>query len=96
LAGKRSNFKFGREMARIFKILSKRSDQALNRFLNHKTLFMANTTYYYYSPVTGKIASRRDFLKLMVASGVVMMFAPLVDWGKFLSNPTPSISNRQG
>ena len=93
MAGKRSNFKFGREMARIFKILSKRLDQALNRLLNHKTLFIANTTYYYYSPVTGKRASRRDFLKLMVASGVVMTFAPLVDWGKFLSNPTPSISN---
>lgn len=57
---------------------------------------MANTTYYYYSPVTGKRASRRDFLKVMVASGIVMMFAPLVDSGKFLSNPTPSISNRQG
>jgi rieske iron-sulfur protein len=56
---------------------------------------MANTTYYY-SPVTGKRISRRDFLKLMVASGVVMRFAPFVDWGKFLSNPTPSISNRQG
>ena len=56
---------------------------------------MANTTYYY-SPVTGKRVSRRDFLKLMVGSGIVMMFTPLVDWGKFLSNPTPSISNRQG
>jgi hypothetical protein len=56
---------------------------------------MASTTYYY-SPVTGKTASRRDFLKLMVASGVVMTFVPFVDWGKFLSNPTPSISNRQG
>jgi rieske iron-sulfur protein len=61
------------------------------------TLFMANTTYYYYySPVTGNRISRRDFLKLMVMSGVVMTFAPFVDWGKFLSNPMPSISNRQG
>gem|GEM_PF-6751104 len=39
---------------------------------------MANTTYYYYSPVTGKRASRRDFLKLMVGSGIVMVFAPLL------------------
>jgi hypothetical protein len=38
LAGKRSNFKFGREMARIFKILSKRLDEALNQFLNHNII----------------------------------------------------------
>jgi ubiquinol-cytochrome c reductase iron-sulfur subunit len=27
-----------------------------------------------------------DFLKLMAAAGIVMTFAPFVDWGKFLPN----------
>lgn len=39
----------------------------------------------YYSEMTGR-ASRKDFLKLLAASGMVMTFAPFVDWGKFLPN----------
>jgi ubiquinol-cytochrome c reductase iron-sulfur subunit len=38
--------------------------------------------------------SRHDFLKLMVASGIVMTFSPFVDWGKFLPNPQPAVSER--
>ena len=38
----------------------------------------------------GKV-SRRDFIKLMAAAGTVMTFAPFVDWGKFLPNPTGQI-----
>jgi ubiquinol-cytochrome c reductase iron-sulfur subunit len=38
-------------------------------------------------PAGGKV-SRRDFLKLMAAAGTVMTFAPFVDWGKFLPNPS--------
>jgi rieske iron-sulfur protein len=34
------------------------------------------------------------FLKLMMASGVVMAFAPFVDWGKFLPNPRSTTSER--
>ena len=45
-----------------------------------------------HAPV-GKV-SRRDFLKLMAAAGTVMTFTPFVDWGKFLPNPQPAISNR--
>lgn len=30
--------------------------------------------------------SRRDFLKLATASGIVLTFTPFVDWGKFLPN----------
>jgi hypothetical protein len=30
--------------------------------------------------------SGRDFLKLMAAAGIIMTFAPFVDWGKFLPN----------
>jgi ubiquinol-cytochrome c reductase iron-sulfur subunit len=30
---------------------------------------------------------RRDFLKLMAASGIVMTFAPFVEWGRYLLNP---------
>ncbi len=39
--------------------------------------------------------SRRDFLKLMAAAGTVMTFAPFVDWGKFLPNPTGQLKERQ-
>jgi rieske iron-sulfur protein len=39
-------------------------------------------------PVIGGKVSRRDFLKLMAAAGTVMTFAPFVDWGKFLPNPS--------
>ncbi len=38
--------------------------------------------------------SRRDFLKLMIASGTILAFAPFVDWGKFLPNPASRISVR--
>ncbi|WP_415283954.1 twin-arginine translocation signal domain-containing protein [Candidatus Nitrososphaera sp. FF02] len=31
--------------------------------------------------------NRRDFLKLMAASGVAMTFAPFVEWGRYLPNP---------
>ncbi|MEP0825417.1 MAG: twin-arginine translocation signal domain-containing protein, partial [Nitrososphaera sp.] len=44
-------------------------------------------------PAGGKV-SRRDFLKLMAAAGTVMTFAPFVDWGKFLPNPSGSVSER--
>jgi ubiquinol-cytochrome c reductase iron-sulfur subunit len=37
---------------------------------------------------------RRDFLKLMIASGVVMAFAPFVDWGKFLPNARTSVVDK--
>ncbi len=30
---------------------------------------------------------RRDFLKLMAASGIVVTFAPFVEWGRYLPNP---------
>ena len=39
-------------------------------------------------PVIGGKVSRRDFLKLLAAAGTVMTFAPFVDWGKFLPNPS--------
>src|SRR5215204_6568255 len=39
-------------------------------------------------PAIGGRVSRRDFLKLMAAAGTVMTFAPFVDWGKFLPNPS--------
>jgi rieske iron-sulfur protein len=37
----------------------------------------------------GSVSSppRRDFLKLMTASGIAMAFAPFVQWGKFMPNP---------
>lgn len=34
--------------------------------------------------------SRRDFMKLLAASGIVMTFAPFVEWGRYLPNPTDS------
>lgn len=37
---------------------------------------------------------RRDFLKLMAAAGIVMTFAPFVDWGKFLPNTRTSVSEK--
>jgi rieske iron-sulfur protein len=37
---------------------------------------------------------RRDFLKLMAAAGVVMSFAPFVDWGKFLPNTRTSVAEK--
>jgi rieske iron-sulfur protein len=46
------------------------------------------------SPRAGRKVSRRDFLKLMAAAGTVITFTPFVDWGKFLPNPTGSISER--
>jgi rieske iron-sulfur protein len=42
----------------------------------------------------GRKISRRDFLKLMAAAGTVLTFIPFVDWGKFLPNPTGSVSER--
>jgi len=32
--------------------------------------------------------SRRDFLKLMGAAGTAIAFAPFVEWGKFMPNPS--------
>jgi ubiquinol-cytochrome c reductase iron-sulfur subunit len=32
--------------------------------------------------------SRREFLKLMAASGLAMTFTPFVEWGKYLPNPS--------
>jgi len=47
----------------------------------------------YFSSVTRK-TSRRDFLKLMAAAGTVMVFAPFVDWGKFLPNTKTSVAKK--
>jgi hypothetical protein len=38
--------------------------------------------------------SRRNFLKLMAAAGVIMTFAPFVDWGKFLPNIQTNVAKR--
>ena len=38
--------------------------------------------------------SRRDFLKLLAAAGTVLTFTPFVDWGKFLPNPSGSITEK--
>ena len=46
-------------------------------------------------PGTGGNVSRRDFLKLLAAAGTVMTFAPFVDWGKFLPNPSGQLKERQ-
>ncbi len=45
-------------------------------------------------PVLGGKVSRRDFLKLMAAAGTVMTFAPFVDWGKFLPNPSSNVGQK--
>lgn len=47
------------------------------------------------SPKSGGKVSRRDFIKLMAAAGTVLTFAPFVDWGKFLPNPTGQSKERQ-
>ena len=47
-----------------------------------------------YHPVVGRNVSRRDFLKLMVAAGTVMSFAPFVDWGKFLPNNASTVAEK--
>ena len=36
----------------------------------------------------------RDFLKLTAAAGIVMTFAPLVDWAKFLPNSPTNVAKR--
>jgi rieske iron-sulfur protein len=46
-------------------------------------------------PNSGGKVSRRDFLKLMAAAGTVMTFAPFVDWGKFLPDPTGNVAGKQ-
>ncbi|MCI0561693.1 MAG: Rieske 2Fe-2S domain-containing protein [Nitrososphaera sp.] len=55
----------------------------IKRYIDFPTVltWMPSSGYY----ATRRVP-RRDFLKLMVASGVVMSFAPFVDWGKFLPN----------
>ena len=50
---------------------------------------MANTP----RAIGGKV-SRRDFLKLMAAAGTVLTFAPFVDWGKFLPNPSSNVGQK--
>ena len=45
-------------------------------------------------PAIGGRVSRRDFLKLMAAAGTVMTFAPFVDWGKFLPNPSSNVGQK--
>jgi rieske iron-sulfur protein len=45
-------------------------------------------------PLIGGKVSRRDFLKLMAAAGTVMTFAPFVDWGKFLPNPSSNVGQK--
>ncbi|HEV8405566.1 MAG TPA: twin-arginine translocation signal domain-containing protein [Nitrososphaera sp.] len=47
-----------------------------------------------YSPAISSRMSRRDFLKLMAAAGVVMTFTPFVDWGKFLPNNMTSVAKK--
>jgi ubiquinol-cytochrome c reductase iron-sulfur subunit len=47
----------------------------------------------YYPSVAGRM-SRRNFLNLMAASGVVMTFAPFVDWGRFLPNTKTSVADK--
>lgn len=37
--------------------------------------------------VASRKVSRRDFMKLMTASGIMMTFAPFVEWGRYLPNP---------
>src|ERR671928_995843 len=62
------------------------------RFINYpvvKFSDMAQTP-----PLSGGKVSRRDFLKLMAAAGTVMTFAPFVDWGKFLPNPSSNVSQK--
>ena len=44
--------------------------------------------------MSGKRVSRRDFLKLMIASGTVLAFAPFVDWGKFLPDNATKVTTR--
>ena len=55
---------------------------------------MASSSSYRYPIAGSSRVSRRDFLKLMAASGTVMTFAPFVDWGKFLPNTQASVSGR--
>jgi ubiquinol-cytochrome c reductase iron-sulfur subunit len=45
-------------------------------------------------PIVASRFARRDFLKLMLASGLVMSFTPFVDWGKFLPNKRTNISEK--
>jgi rieske iron-sulfur protein len=40
------------------------------------------------------LISRRDFLKLMAAAGIVITFAPFVDWGKFLPNTQTNLAKK--
>ncbi len=46
------------------------------------------------SAVAGTGFSRRDFLKLIVASGVALTFTPFIDWGKFLPNTRATTAGR--
>ena len=39
--------------------------------------------------------SRRDFLKLLIASGIVFTFGPFVDWGKYLLDLTSKANKKQ-
>src|SRR5574338_315108 len=48
----------------------------------------------FYTHIGQRRFSRRDFLKLMVASGTVLTFAPFVDWGKFLPDLSSKASVR--
>ncbi len=41
-----------------------------------------------------KSLSRRDFLKLMGATGTGLAFAPFVPWGTFLPNPSSAAAER--
>jgi hypothetical protein len=36
-----------------------------------------------------------DFLKLTAAAGIVMAFAPFVDWSKFLANAQTNVAKNQ-
>ena len=41
-----------------------------------------------------KALSRRDFLKLMGATGTGLAFAPFVPWGTFLPNPSSASAEK--
>jgi len=39
--------------------------------------------------------TRRDFLKLLGAGGLALVFTPFIDWGKYMPNPDTAVPRRQ-
>jgi hypothetical protein len=62
----------------------------IKRYIGSQPVLPVSSAYY--PAIAGKMP-RHDFLKLMAASGVVMTFAPFVDWGKFLPNKSTSVAD---